>query len=201
MARASSARRCAHRRARRGGTSSICAASSPRERALTWRCRAVLGDAEYGFFDRFPRAGCVSPWLCSAPPLYPPRLPEAASAEREPTLPIGERQQLLYPCVRLPRDLLHIHNSRRAERAERERGIDDDPRLHLCAVIDMIGRECGVHADCGRLGNRQPLCSSRGAAAQELHRCAHRRQRLPDGYACKSVVSGTTIYGNACIPR
>lgn len=78
-------------------------------------------------------------------------------------------------------------------------GIDDDPRLHPYAALDMIGQACGANADCGGLGN---LCVRRAARQPKLCTAACTDDSgCPTGYACKAVASGTTIYGNACIPR
>jgi len=78
-------------------------------------------------------------------------------------------------------------------------GIDDDPRLHPYAALDMIGQECAANADCGGLGN---LCVRRAARQPKICTAACTDDSgCPTNYACKSVASGSTIYGNACIPR
>jgi hypothetical protein len=78
-------------------------------------------------------------------------------------------------------------------------GIDDNPRLHPYAARDMIGQECGANADCGGLGN---LCVRRSARDPKFCTAACTDDTgCPGGYACKPVASGSTIYGNACVPR
>ncbi len=79
-------------------------------------------------------------------------------------------------------------------------GIDDNPKLHPFANVDLMCSSCSANADCGGTGNS---CITVGAVSGK--RCAPActdDAACGTGFMCKKVASASAaaIYGSYCVP-
>jgi hypothetical protein len=79
-------------------------------------------------------------------------------------------------------------------------GIDDNPRLHPYADLEMFGEACSVNADCGGLGN---LCVRMLDGEKRCTAACTSDAGCGEDATCRQVASARSraIYGRACVPR
>jgi hypothetical protein len=78
-------------------------------------------------------------------------------------------------------------------------GVDDDPKLHPYADMEMFGEACARNADCGELGN---LCVRMLDGDHSCTAACTDDSGCPTGWTCRQVASSRSraIYGRACVP-